>query len=125
MVSARADVTATWTKRRTVAAILPEAVTPSAHFSKFVLHRSAHLHELRKVMGTSKLVDSSTAYRSEVPERNSPLVMQGLQIGGTSMNRLIQRRGWPDNMDRGFMNWENVHGFDGPSAPNAVATVFW
>ena len=35
-------------------------------------------------MGTSKLIDSSTAYRSEVPERDLPLVMQGLQIGGTS-----------------------------------------
>src|SRR5579872_1020174 len=33
----------------------------SAHFPKFVLHRSTHLHELRKVMGTSKLFDSSTA----------------------------------------------------------------
>ncbi len=27
---------------------------PSAHFPKFVLHRSAHLHELRKVMGYSQ-----------------------------------------------------------------------
>src|SRR5579872_6640870 len=34
---------------------------PSAHFPKFVLHRSTHLHELRKVMGTSKLIESSTA----------------------------------------------------------------
>jgi hypothetical protein len=32
-----------------------------------------------------KLTDSSIAYRSEVPERNSPLVVQGLQIGGTSV----------------------------------------
>jgi hypothetical protein len=28
---------------------------PSAHFPKFVLHRSAHFHELRKVMGTSNI----------------------------------------------------------------------
>jgi hypothetical protein len=35
-------------------------------------------------MGTSKLIDSSTAYRSEVPGRNSPLAVQELQIGGTS-----------------------------------------
>jgi len=28
----------------------------SAHFPKFVLHRSTHLHELRKVTGTSKLL---------------------------------------------------------------------
>src|ERR1700733_7701251 len=41
-----------------------------AHFPKFVRHRSAHLHELRKVMGTNKLIDSSTAYRFEVPGRD-------------------------------------------------------
>jgi hypothetical protein len=35
-------------------------------------------------MGTRKLVESGIAYRSEVPERNSPLVVQGLQIGDTS-----------------------------------------
>src|SRR5579872_4174465 len=28
----------------------------SAHFPKFVLHRSDHFHELRKVMGTGKLM---------------------------------------------------------------------
>src|SRR5689334_16152856 len=28
----------------------------SAHFPKFVLHPSTHFHELRKVMGTSKIV---------------------------------------------------------------------
>jgi hypothetical protein len=28
----------------------------SAHFPKFVLHRSDHFHELRKAMGTSKLM---------------------------------------------------------------------
>jgi len=55
----------------------------SAHFPKFVLHRSTHLHELRKVTGTSKLIDSGTAYRSEVSGKTSPLAVQGLQIGGT------------------------------------------
>jgi hypothetical protein len=38
----------------------------SVHFPKFVLHRSTHRHELRKVMlrkvmGTSKLIESSAA----------------------------------------------------------------
>jgi hypothetical protein len=47
-----------------------------------VLHRSGH-HELRKVMGTSKLIDSSTAFLFEGPKRDSPLVMQELQKGGT------------------------------------------
>jgi hypothetical protein len=35
-------------------------------------------------MGTSKLIDSSAAFLFEVPESNSPLVVQELQIGGTS-----------------------------------------
>jgi hypothetical protein len=35
-------------------------------------------------MGTSKLIDSSAAFLFEVPERNLPLVVQELQIGGTS-----------------------------------------
>ena len=35
-------------------------------------------------MGTSKLIDSSTASLFEVPGSNSPLVVQGLQIGGAS-----------------------------------------
>ena len=57
---------------------------PSTHFPKFVFHRSTHLHELRKVMGTSKPIDSSAAFLFEVPGSNSPLVVQELQIGGTS-----------------------------------------
>ena len=36
-------------------------------------------------MGTSKLIDSSAALLFEVPEQNSPLVVQELQIGGTSV----------------------------------------
>jgi hypothetical protein len=35
-------------------------------------------------MDTSKLIDSSAAFLFEVPEQNSPLVVQELQIGGTS-----------------------------------------
>jgi hypothetical protein len=59
------------------------AADTSAHFPKFVLHRSAHLHELRKAMGTGKLINSSTAFLFEAPGLNSPLVVQELQIGGT------------------------------------------
>jgi hypothetical protein len=45
-------------------------------------------------VGTSKLIDSGTAYRSEVPEDNPRLVVQGLQIGGTSpIFKLFQMRG--------------------------------
>jgi hypothetical protein len=40
-------------------------------------------HKLWKVMGTSNLIDPSTAFLFEVPERNSPLVVQELQIGRT------------------------------------------
>ena len=32
----------------------PRQRGPSAHFPKFVLHRSTHLHELRKVVGYSQ-----------------------------------------------------------------------
>src|SRR5215472_5596741 len=53
----------------------------SAHFPKFVIHRITHFHELRKVMGTSKHIDSSAAFLFEVPGSNSPLVVQELQIG--------------------------------------------
>jgi hypothetical protein len=35
-------------------------------------------------MGTSKFIDSSAAFPFEVPEQNLPLVVQELQIGGTS-----------------------------------------
>jgi len=38
-------------------------------------------------MGTSKLIDSSAAFLFEVPEQSSPLVVQELQIGGTSLRR--------------------------------------
>jgi hypothetical protein len=36
-------------------------------------------------MGTSKLIDSSAAFLFEVSGSNSPLVVQELQIGGTSV----------------------------------------
>jgi hypothetical protein len=35
-------------------------------------------------MGTSKLIDSSAAFPFEVPDRSLPLVVQELQMGGTS-----------------------------------------
>jgi hypothetical protein len=65
-----------------------KAICSSAHFPKFVLHRCTHFHELRKVMGTRKLVDSSAAFLFEVPGSHSPLVVQELQIGGTDRNGL-------------------------------------
>jgi hypothetical protein len=36
-------------------------------------------------MGTSKLIVSSAALLFEVPEPDSPLVLQELQIGGTGL----------------------------------------
>ena len=69
--------------------VIPRVIgVSSAHFPKFVLHLSTHFHELRKVMSTSKLIDSSAALLFEVPESNSPLVVQELQIGGTSAANL-------------------------------------
>src|SRR3954469_25208701 len=38
-------------------------------------------------MGTSKIYDSSAAFRFEVPGFISPLAVQGLQIGGTRRKR--------------------------------------
>jgi hypothetical protein len=42
-------------------------------------------------MGTSKSIDSSAAFLFEVPGSNSPLVVQELQIGGTSPRFLLRR----------------------------------
>src|SRR5579872_2715809 len=80
---------------------LPHYAKSSTHFPKFVLHRSTHFHELRKVMDTSKPIDSSAAFLFEVPGSNSPLVVQELQMGGTSMVRFgaderIGAKPWPD-----------------------------
>ncbi len=47
-------------------------------------------HELRKVMGTSKSIDSGAAYLFEVPGSSSPLVLQELQMGGTRLNKTVQ-----------------------------------
>ena len=55
----------------------------------FVTVPAAMEHELRKVMGTSKLVDSSAAFLFEVPGSNLPLVVQELQIGGTSNHMIL------------------------------------
>ena len=52
----------------------------SAHFPKFVLHRSTHLHELRKVMGTSKSMIPSSAFDLKSPERILRRASEGLQI---------------------------------------------
>jgi hypothetical protein len=68
-----------------------KAISSSAHFPKFVLHRCNHFHELRKVMGARKLVDSSAAFLFEVPGSNSPLVVQELQIGGAGPRFLLRR----------------------------------
>ena len=40
---------------------MPDRCASSARFPKFVLHCSDHRHELRKVTGTSRLIESSTA----------------------------------------------------------------
>jgi hypothetical protein len=59
---------------------------PGAYFPKFVRHLEPHtVHELRKVMGYSQIYDSSAAFLFEVPGSNSPLAVQELQIGGTSV----------------------------------------
>jgi hypothetical protein len=40
-------------------------------------------------MGTSKLMDPGAAYPFEVPGPNSPLVVQDLQMGGTSVTQFF------------------------------------
>jgi hypothetical protein len=40
-------------------------------------------------MGTSKLIVSSAAFLFEVPEPDSPLVLQELQIGGSGLAGLL------------------------------------
>jgi len=61
----------------------------SAHFPKFVLCLCALFRELRKVMGTSKPIDSSAAVLFEVPGPSSPLVVQELQIGCASLTQRV------------------------------------
>ena len=62
--------TARFAENRGVIAAIPRlvddsheiATQPSAHFPKFVLYRGTHFHELRKIMGTGKPIDSSAAF---------------------------------------------------------------
>src|SRR3974390_2465568 len=58
----------------------PPPLVPTFRSSCYI---GTHSHELRKVVGTSKHMDSSAAFLFEVPGSNSPLVVQELQIGGT------------------------------------------
>jgi hypothetical protein len=63
------------------------AARPSAHFPKSVLHLEPRpFTDFGKLWATHKLIDSSAAFLFEVPEQNSPLVVQELQIGGTSLS---------------------------------------
>jgi len=55
----------------------------SAHFPKFVLHLRTHLSRTSESYGHWQIYNSSAAFLFEVPESNSPLVVQELQIGGT------------------------------------------
>jgi len=57
----------------------------SAHFPKFVLHRRTHFHELRKVMGTSKLMILVPLFDLTSLGRKLRQALQGLQIGGTGI----------------------------------------
>jgi hypothetical protein len=70
---------------RTVNAVRQtHAGKPGAHFPKFVLHLSAHLSRTSESYGHQQIYDSSAVFLFEVPVQNSPLVVQELQIGGTS-----------------------------------------
>src|SRR6516165_12627268 len=55
----------------------------SAHFPKFVLRLSTHLSRTSESYGHQQIYDSGAAFLFEVPEQDSPLVVQELQIGGT------------------------------------------
>src|SRR6516164_5351890 len=67
---------------------------PDAHFPKFVLHLSAHLSRTSESYGHQQIHDSSAAFLFEVPEQSSSLVVQELQIGGTSATvRHLRRQG--------------------------------
>jgi len=64
-------------------------MTPSAHFPKFAIRFSNTFGKLRKAMGTSKLmilvplIDLKSL-------KEFPLAVQGLQIGGTRDDTLLQ-----------------------------------
>jgi ABC-type nitrate/sulfonate/bicarbonate transport system ATPase subunit len=55
----------------------------SAHFPKFASSRGNVSTRTSESHGHYQKSDSGAAYRSEVPERNLPQALQGLQIGGT------------------------------------------
>jgi hypothetical protein len=57
----------------------------NAHFPKFVHRLSTHLSRTSESHGHWQTYDSSAALLFEVPERYSPLAVQELQIGGTSV----------------------------------------
>jgi hypothetical protein len=52
-----------------------------------VLHRGAHIHQLRKVEVTGKLIDSSTAFLFEIP---AEFGLHGPRL--SSRNRVNHRR---------------------------------
>jgi adenosylcobinamide-phosphate synthase len=80
----------------------------SAHFPKFVLHRERPTFtNFGKSWALANLLILVPLYRSEVPDRNSRLVVQGLQIGGTSVGfagamlaalAIDAALGWPERL---------------------------
>ena len=58
-------------------------------------------------MGSSKLINSSAVFLFEVPGSNLPLVVQELQIGGTSalISKLVS-----DKLTIGHAGWRRGHG---------------
>jgi hypothetical protein len=58
-----------------------------------VLRLSNHLSRTSESHGHYQIYDSSAAFLFEVPEQSSPLVLQELQIGGTSRGRHLGGRG--------------------------------
>src|ERR1700690_167056 len=64
-------------------AALDEFIETSAHFPKFVFHPSTHRSRTSESHGHQQADKPSAAFPFEVPERNLPLVVQELQMGGT------------------------------------------
>jgi hypothetical protein len=62
---------------------------PNAHFPKFAIPLSNTFGELRKVMSTSKLMNLVPLIDLK-SLKEPPLAMQGLQIGGTGNDILLQ-----------------------------------
>jgi ABC-type nitrate/sulfonate/bicarbonate transport system ATPase subunit len=61
----------------------------SAHFPKFASSRGNISTRTSESYGHYQKSDSGAAHRSEVPERNLPHAVQGLQIGGTRPTLLL------------------------------------